>query len=221
MSYAARSLDDFVHSGGIAATFKAGATPLGHHWEIHSHTGALLARTTRIHNGGKLAQLFWKAWTVTGMGAGDDIHVELVGADGHVLARATSVNDNPAIVTMTDPAGTQVARSVRERKDVALHGHDDQPLAQLHCDGDGPWPVHSTAGDVLGQLLAGEPGPSVAPKLWEWAAYPDLALNSMTYSQSMHLGLRRVKQYAFEPAGQSAPLPAALALLPLLTGLTY
>jgi hypothetical protein len=221
MSYAACSLDDFARSGGIATNFNAGATPLGHHWDIRSHTGALLARTDRVHKGGKLAQAFWKAWTVTGMGVGDDIHVELVGAQRRVLARATSVNDNPAIVTVTDPAGKQVARSVRERKSVTVYGDDDQPLAEMQCEGDGPWPVRTAAGDVLGELLAGEPGPSVSPKLWEWAVFPDVALNSAAYSQSMHLGLRRVRHYAFEPFGQSAPLAAPLALLPILAGLTY
>jgi hypothetical protein len=221
MSYTARSLDDFAHSGGIATTFKAGATPLGHHWDIHSHTGALLAQTARVHNGGKLAQAFWKTWTVTGMGVGDDIHVELVGAEGQVLGKATSVNDKPAIVTVTDPAGAQVARTIRERKSIALHGPDDQPLAQLECDGDGPWPVRTAAGHLLGELLAGEAGPSMSPAMWEWVAFPDVALNSAAYEKSMHLGLRRVRQYAFEPASQSGPLLTPLALLPILAGLTY
>jgi hypothetical protein len=219
--YAARSLDDFAHSGGIATNFNAGATALGHYWVIRSHTGALLARTARVHNGGKLAQAFWKAWAVTGMGVGDDIHVELVGADEQVLARATSINDKPAIVTVTNPAGGQVARSVRERQAVTVHGHDDRPVAELQCEGDGPWPVRSTAGGVLGELLAGEPGPSASPALWQWAVFPDVALNSAAYAQTLHLGLRPVRQYAFEPSGQPAPVATALTLLPILAGLTY
>ena len=216
MSYAARSLDDV--NGATTVVFHPGATPAGHFWEVRCQTGDPLARSTRIHRGGKFAQVFWKWWTVTGMGVGDDIHIELLGVDDVVLGCITSLNDKPAVVTVTDPAGTRVARSQRRRDVLTVYGSDDAPLAELTCEGDGPWPVRDTAGTELGELLAGEPGPSTALSKWVWVD-PQYALNTATYARSMHLGLRRVKRYSYLPT--TRPQPSTLGLLPLLCGLTY
>jgi hypothetical protein len=41
------------------------------------------------------------------------ISIELLGADDVVLARATSVNDKPGIVTVVDSSGGQILRSRR------------------------------------------------------------------------------------------------------------
>jgi hypothetical protein len=214
-----RSLDDLATVGGITARFVEGSgTALGHHWQLLGQNGWLLARTVRVHNGGKAAQAFWKFLTVTGLDANNDIHLELRGADNRVLVRASSIYDKPAHVTVVDPAGNQVARSVREKNTFVVHGPDDAPLAELTCEGESPWPVRSHAGDVIGQLLAGEPGPSLSPSAWEWID-PQWALNSATYARTMHLGLRRVKRYSFAPTAPDQP--PALALLPLLCGLTY
>jgi hypothetical protein len=57
--------------------------------------------------------------------------------------------------------------------------------------------------------------------LWEWAAWPDVALDSAAYNKNMHLGLRRVVQYSFTPTGHAGPDAVALAMLPLVCGLTY
>ncbi len=216
MSYAARSLDDV--NGATTAVFHPGATPAGHFWEVRSDAGDPLAHSARIHHGGKVAQAFWKWWTVTGMGVGDDIHIELRGADEASLAHITSLNDKPAVVTVTDPTGARVARSQRTQDVLTLYGCDDAPLAEVTCAGDCPWPVLDTAGTELGELVAGEPGPSTALSKWVWLD-PQYALDTATYARSMHLGLRRVKRYAYLPT--TRPQPASLALLPLLCGLTY
>jgi DNA-binding beta-propeller fold protein YncE len=70
------------------------------------------------------------------MGAGDDIHVELVGAEGVVLARATTGNW-PAVVTVTDTTGRQVVRSKRKKDTVTVYDREDQPIATLQRDGVG------------------------------------------------------------------------------------
>jgi hypothetical protein len=219
MSYTAFTLDHFASGGGTTAVFRAGLTAQSHQWDIKAQSGSLLAHTARYHRGGKFAQAFWKFWNVIGMGAGDDIHVEVVGAEGVQLARATTGNW-PAVVTVTDAAGRQVVRSKRKKDTFTVYDRDDQPIAVLQRDGDGPWPLRSEAGDVLGEVLAGKPGPK-SPALWEWAAWPDVALDSAAYNKNMHLGLRRVVQYSFTPAAHAGPNAVALALLPLLCGLTY
>lgn len=48
---------------------------------------------------------------------------------------------------------------------------------------------------------------------------PQYALNTASYARSMHLGLRRVKQYSYMPTAQQ-PSPL-LGLLPIRCGLTY
>lgn len=214
----ARSLDEFAGAGGVTAAFSAGGTGLGHHWQLFSPSGELLARTARVHSGGKAAQVFWKFLSVTALDAGNDIHVELRGADDAVLARASSINDKPGIVTVSDPSGEQVVRSSRKKDSLRVYGHDDQMLAEIACDGDGPWQVQEVEGNVVGDLIAGEPGLSTSQGLTQWVLAPQLALSSAAYAKGQHLGLRRVAQYSFAPTPSA---PSALALLPLLCGLTY
>jgi hypothetical protein len=213
----ARSLDDFVTCGGVTAVFNAGGTGLGHHWQLFGQDGAELGRTARVHSGGKVAQAFWKFITVTGLDANNDIHVELLGAEGPPLARARSSYMKES-VTVTDSAGQPLGRTQRDKKAVTVYGADDVALAEFSCEADGPWPVHSPAGDALGEVLAGDPGPSLSGPLWQWAVDTQWALSTATYNNAMHLGLRRVMRYSFAPAGRVQPI---LALLPLLCGLSY
>jgi hypothetical protein len=70
-------------------------------------------------------------------------------------------------VTVADVAGRQVARRVRDKLAFTLYGPGDVELANLECDGDGPWPVCDGAGELLGELPTGEPGPSLSPELWQ------------------------------------------------------
>ena len=125
MSYTAFTLDHFASGGGTTAVFRAGLTAQSHQWDIKAQSGSLLAHTARYHRGRKFARAFWKFWNVIGMGAGDDIHVELVGAQGVQLGRATTGNW-PAVVTVTDAAGRQVVRSKRKKDTVTVYDRDDQ-----------------------------------------------------------------------------------------------
>jgi hypothetical protein len=213
----ARSLDDFATRGGVTAVFNAGGTGQGHHWQLFGQDGSELAHTARVHNGGKLAQVWWKVVTLTGMDANNDIHVELLGAEGSALARASS-SYMKGTVTVADPAGRHIVSTKRDKKVVTVYGAGDVAVAEFTCEGDDPWPVRSPAGDVLGEVLAGEPGPSLSAPLWQWMVDTQWALSTATYNNAMHLGLRRVKRYSFAPAGR---VPPVLALLPLLCGLSY
>lgn len=216
MSATARTLDDFSACGGVTAVFNPGSTALGHHWQLFGQNGSELARTERVHSGGKVAQVWWKAVTLTGMDVNNDIHVELVGADGTALARASSTYTDPT-VTVSDATGRSWGHTIRNDKVVSVYGPDDSPVAEFTYDGDSPWPVRSPAGDVLGEVLAGVPGPSLSPDLWMWLD-PQGAMNDQAFNQTMHLGLRRVMQYSFAPTRRVSPI---LALLPLLCGLSY
>lgn len=216
----ARALADLSRTKGTMASFRAGLSGQTHQWRMRSPSGAVLAETARVHRGGKIRQTLWKLWNQANMHVGDDIHVELRGADGVVLAKLTSDNATPAVVTVSDETGAQVARSVRHKGTFTLFGGDDQPMAVLVCDGDGPWPVSDTTGTAIGELLAGKPDPSRRPGIAEWALFTDVALNAAAHRQGQHLGLRRVVQYSYAPLGHST-MNAPLALLPLLAGLTY
>jgi hypothetical protein len=154
------------------------------------------------------------------MHVGDDIHVELRGADGVVLARVSSENDTPAVVTVRDESGTQVAKVVRDKTTLTVSGRDDQTLATLNCEDDGPWQAAGADGRALGELLAGAPDPSRKPGLAEWALFTDLALDRTVHQQGQHLGIRRVVRYSYAPLVPGL-MPAPLALLPLLAGLVY
>ena len=216
MSSTARSLDSLAIVGGITAAFHPGGSGNGHHWQLYDRFGSALARTERVHNGGRIAQAFWTFIGATGLDANNDIHVNLVGAEGISLARASS-SYMTETVNVFDPTGRQFARSKRDKATLTLYHPDQREVAAMTCEGDGPWLVRNPAGDVLGELLAGEPGPSLTPELWHWID-PKWALSAATYARGMHLGLRRVMRYSFAPTGTVEP---ALALLPLLCGLTY
>jgi hypothetical protein len=213
----ARTLEEFATCGGVSAIFSAGSTGAGHHWQLFGQDGSQLARTARVHNGGKIAQLWWKAVTLTGMDANNDIHVELIGADGSALARA-SASYMKETVTLSDPTGRHLGHTKRDKKVVTVYGADDVALAEFTCEGDDPWPVRRPSGEDIGEVLAGEPGPSLSAPLWQWALDTQWALNTTAYRQAMHLGLRRVNRYSFTPTRPVVPM---LALLPLLCGLSY
>mgnify|MGYP006053480523 FL=1 len=230
---AATTLDELASYEGVTAVFRAGANADSHHWELRSSAGDPLALAARVHRGGRAAKAMRKVLAVTGMDAGNDVHAELRGAEGRVLARISSLNAAPATVTVDDSGGQRIARSVREKTlllrvqhpdAIAVHAAHDEVVARLPCEDEGPWAVHDGAGTVVGELLAGKPGPSLAPH-WSLWMEPKWALSSATYAASQHLGIRRVTQYTFlphvRPGGSRETLPLGLALLPLLAGLTY
>lgn len=224
----AQSLSDLSRFGDIAAVFRAGASSNEHRWELRSSSDELLAVTRRVHNGGRARQAFWKLVSATGMDAGNDMFMELLGAHDRVLARISSTNDAPAVVTVTDEAGHEVARSVREKTlllkvkhpdRLTVHDADDRVCAQIECEQDSPWQLKNDAGQDLGELLAGKPGPSLSPRWYTWVD-PKWALSDATYSRSQHLGLRRVTQY-HAALDADVPRSPALSLLPLIAGLIY
>lgn len=230
----AQSLGDIARHharhNGIAAVFRAGLTGGEHRWELRSAAGDLLAVTARVHNGGRGARAFWKLLTLTGMDAGNDIHVQLHGAQGRVLARISSANDAPAIVTVFDDAGALVATSHRDKTLLLRVKHpdrfavmdaDDHIVASVDCEADQPWQVVDGPGALVGELVAGKPGPTLSPSWSDWID-PKWALSVATYANAQHLGIAGAQQYTAvthddPPGGQSV----ATALLPLIAGLSY
>lgn len=227
----ANSLDDLTGRGGLAAVFCAAPTAGGHHWELRSASGDLLAVTARVHNGGRAAQVLWKLATLTGMDAGNDIHAELRGAEDRVLARIDSANAAPATVTITDNAGVVIVKAIREKtlllrvKDpdaLTVRDADDAIVAQIDCNDDGPWSVRGGSDEPIGELFGGDPGPSLSMNWSDWVIDANWALSVATYARTQHLGLRRVTQYGFAPDGESpASQSLAVTLLPLLAGFIY
>lgn len=217
----AHGLADLCRANGTTVTFHAGLSGQTHHWMVRTPPGVVLAQTARVHRGGRIRKTLWKLWNMANMHVGDDIHVELRGADGVVLAKVSSDNDTPATVTVFDESGARLARSVRKKKSFNVFGSDDdRVIGVLDTEGDGPWRVTDGNGAVVGELLAGKPDPSKRPGLAEWALFTDVALNKVAHQQGQHLGIRKVIRYSYAPVG-SGPVPVALALLPLLAGLTY
>lgn len=226
----AQSLSDITRHNGIAAVFRAGLTGGEHRWELRTAAGELLAITARVHKGGRGAQMFWKALTLTGMDAGNDIHAELRGAQGRVLARITTANDAPAIVTIHDEAGSLVAKSAREKTlllkvkhpdSFAVLDADDHVDARVDCEAALPWQVLDGTGALTGELLTGKPGPTLSPQWSDWIN-PQWGLSVATYANAQHLGIARAQQYTAVAHGDlSARQSTVMALLPLLAAMSY
>lgn len=226
----AQSLSDITRRSGIAALFSAGLTGDGHHWELRSAAGELLAVTARVHKGGRGAQAFRKVLSLTGLDAGNDIHAELRGAQGRVLARISSTNAAPANVTVLDDAGALVAKSIRDKTLLLKVKHpdkfvvvdaEDQVTCSVDCESDPPWQVLDGDGALIGELLAGKPGPTLSPTWTDWLD-PKWGLSVATYAHGQHLGIADSQQYtAVAHGGPSDRQSTVLALLPLLAGLSY
>lgn len=226
----AQSLGDITRRSGIAAMFRAGLTGDGHHWELRSAAGELLAVTARVHKGGRGARAFRKVLTLTGLDAGNDIHAELRGAQGRVLARISSTNAAPAIVTVLDDSGAPVAKSIRDKTLLLKVKHpdkfvvvdaDDRAVGSVDCESDPPWQVLDGDGALIGELLAGKPGPTLSPTWTDWLD-PKWGLSVATYAHGQHLGIADSQQYtAVAHGGASDRQSVVLALLPLIAGLSY
>lgn len=226
----AESLNDIARQGNIAALFRPGATGDSHKWELRSATGELLAITARVHKGGQGARAFRKFLSVTGLDAGNDIHAELRGAQDRTLARISSTNAAPAVLTILDDSGSLVTKSIREKTMLLKVKHpdrflvvdaDDRVVCSVDCESAPPWPVLDDAGALIGELLAGEPGPTLPPHWSDWID-PKWGLSVATYAQGQHLGIARSRQYTvIAHGGSSDRLPIFLALLPLMAGLSY
>ncbi len=226
----AQSLSDITRRSGIAALFRAGLTGGAHHWELRSAEGELLAVTARVHKGGRVAQGFRKLLSLTAMDSGNDIHVELRGAQGHVLARISSENAAPAIVTVFDETGSLVAKSIREKTLLLRVKHpdkfvvvdaEDQVVCSVDCENDPPWQVLDGAGVLIGELVSGKPGPTLSPDWADWIN-PTWGLSVAAYAQGQHLGIARSQQYTAVASDSHTDRHAlVLALLPLIAGLGY
>ena len=226
----AQSLSDITRRSSIAALFNAGLTGDSHHWELRSAAGELLAVTARVHKGGRGARAFRKVLSLTGLDAGNDIHAELRGAQGRVVARISSTNAAPAIVTVLDDAGALVAKSSRDKTLLLKVKHpdkfvvvdaDDQVTCSVDCESDPPWQVLDGDGALIGELLAGKPGPTLSPTWTDWLD-PKWGLSVATYAHGQHLGIAESQQYtAVAHDGASGRQSTVLALLPLLAGLSY
>ena len=226
----AQSLSDITSHTGVAAIFRAGLTGGDHHWELRSAAGDLLAVTARVHRGGRGARAFGKLLSLTGMDAGNDIHVELHGAGERVLARISSTNAAPATVTVLDDAGSLVAKSLRDKTlllkvkhpdTVVVVDAEDRVAASVDCESDPPWQVLDGSGALVGELVAGEPGPTLSPQWSDWID-PKWGLSVATYAHGQHLGIAHSQQYtAVAHGGASDRQSTVLALLPLIAGLSY
>jgi len=216
----ATSLDALSTEIAVPVTFHAGLTAGGHHWDVHGPDGAVLARTRRVHQGGGAKRALFSTVTLLGLDAGNDIHVELVGANDTVLLRASSINEAPATVTVTDPSGATLCRATNAGGTLTIADAGGQALATVPHDGDGPWPVLGPDGTPLGELVAGQPGPGTTQSVREMLA-PIAPTDSSDVARTMHLGLRRVLSYTLVRAETETRLPLGVALAPLLAGLTY
>jgi hypothetical protein len=66
---------------------------------------------------------------------------------------------------------------------LVVHDADDRVCAQIECEDDGPWQIRDDADMILGELVAGEPGPSLAPRWYIWVD-PKWAMSDATDAQA-------------------------------------
>ena len=194
-----------------------------------AHAGRRSARRHRPGTHRRRGRTFWKLVTLTGMDRGNDIHVELLGAHGRVLARITSTNDAPATVTVHDGRA-----HLSPRASVENHA----------AQGEAPRWVHGRRRRRSGARLSGLLGPNlpgrfsmvpvrssqnccrrtrtdaVAPVVG--LDRPKWALSVAAYASGEHLGMAGAQRYTAvahgEPCGSNA---VVRALLPLIAGLGY
>lgn len=209
----------------LTATFKPGASPLGHHWELFDADGAPVGRTRREYGGGLVKRGLWRAVTATGMDANNDIRAEVLDAGGEVVARLFSRNEKDRRVEVSRPDGGELAVVHHDeagfRYEVAGGVIATLPVPDPKA---APWELLDSAGSTLGIVDRVKAERAKLPTLLDYAiginTYSD---NASDFQRTMHLGFAFSGIYSVTLAELPAaePLRTLAVLTPVILGYAY
>lgn len=212
----------------LTATFRAGTTPLGHHWELLDPEENVVGTTEREYSGGRIGRALWKSVTVTGMDGANDIRAKVMDAGGTEIVGLFSRNDQKDLrveITRPDESPLAVVHRVPGEgftyKDAGGTVLATIPIAKDQSD---PWELLDASGGRIGVVTREK------AKLAEGATLLDYAfgMNTITDNQrdrqnTMHFGFAFSKTYSVTLAELpgSEPLRTLAVLTPVIAGYAY
>jgi hypothetical protein len=211
----------------LTARFKAGSTPLGHRWELFDADDQPVGCTKREYGGGALKRGLWRAVTVTGMDADNDIRARVIDADGKEVVHLFSRNDQDLRVELARPDGT--ALGVARRDPEAGFRFEDAggavvatvPIADVKAS---PWELLDAEGGRLGLLDRVKAERVAGPSVLDYV----VGLNTVTdnasdFQRTMHLGFAFSNTYSVTLAElpPDEPLRTFAVLAPVIAGYAY
>jgi hypothetical protein len=219
-------MPDLLAQTALTADFKAGTTALGHHWELLDADGQTVGRTEREYGGSALKRGLWRAVTVTGMDADNDIRARVLDAGGTEIAHLLSRNAKDLRVELTRPDGTPLAVVHRDRDQVFRYEADGRVVATLPVPDPKvtPWELLDADGRRLGVVDRVKAERVAGPSLLDYA----IGLNTVTdnasdFQRTMHLGFAFSRTYSVTLAELPAaePLRTLAVLTPVILGYAY
>ena len=210
----------------VTATFKAGTTALGHHWELLDAGGAPVGRTRREYSGGALGRGLWRAVTVTGMDADNDIRAAVLDADGTPVAHLFSRNEKDLRVEVSRPDGPEIAVVHRDRETGFRYEAGGRVVATLPVPDvkATPWELLDADGRRLGVVDRVPAQRAEGPSLLDYAIGINLITdNAQDFQRTMHLGFAFSNTYsvALAELPASEPLRTLAVLTPAILGYAY
>jgi hypothetical protein len=225
-------MTDLLEHTALTARFKAGQSPLGHHWDLFDASEAPVGRTKREYSGGALKRGLWRSVTATGMDSGNDIRARVLDAAGDEVVHLWSRNvkrseEREPSVEVTDPGGTPIGVA-HHPKDVGVRLVDASgglvatiPIADIKAS---PWELLDASGQRLGVIDREPAKPVAGPSLLDYAVgINTITDNAADFAATMFRGFAFSNTYSvalaeLPPAG---PARTLCVLAPVLLGYLY
>jgi hypothetical protein len=225
-------MPDLLSHTALTARFKAGQSPLGHHWELFDADDAPAGRTRREYSGGVLKRGLWRTVTATGMDSGNDIRAKVLDPDGKEVVHLWSRNvnrgeDREPSVEVTDPDGQPIGVA-HHPKDTGARLVDAGgallatiPITDIKAS---PWELLDASGERIGVIDREAAKPVAGPSLLDYAVgINTITDNAADFAATMFRGFAFSNTYSvtlaeLPPAG---PLRTMSVLAPVLLGYLY
>jgi hypothetical protein len=219
---------DLLSTTELTAKFKAGQSPLGHHWELFDADEQPIGRTRREYGGGALKRGLWRTVTATGMDSGNDIRAEVLDAGGDVVAHLFSRNEKgDRRVEVSAPDGSPVGVADRDPETgFRFLDAGGTPVATVAIPDpkEAPWQLLDAGGQPLGVLdrvkAQRVAGPSISDYVVGFNTFTD---NARDFQNTMHLGFAFSNTYSVSLPELPAPgaLRTLAVLSPVILGYAY
>jgi hypothetical protein len=117
----------------LTARFKAGLTPMQHHWELYDSDETPIGRTRIVYGDGLAGKAMRRSLTLVGMASGTLQRAEVLDVDGQVVAHLTAHNGRKDFLTeVADADGRPVGHAQRRlHEGFRLQTTDGRELAAL------------------------------------------------------------------------------------------
>lgn len=218
-----------LQHAAITARFKAGLTPMQHHWELFDADDTSIGRTRIVYGDGVAGKAMRRSLTLVGLASGTLQRSEVLDADGQVVARLTAHNGRKEFLTeIADADGHPIGNAQRRlHEGFRLETVDGLELAALDYTPDQEDPV--ALRDVDGRPIAAMTRVPAVPAaivsladqlIWD---IPDRDAISFRNRVSQHRGFlgSDLISLSCEALPTAEPLRTLLVLAPVIAGISY